>query len=111
MNFKFKSNAKNKSASDIKTVGSLLLHFWLKIHIALFFALLLGFIAFGWYTWKKNLYGGGWSEEKKQEYLNTQNKAVIFKEKDFRGAITNVQERKKSFEEKYEPMKDVFKAY
>lgn len=99
------------SSFNKEKIVSLIAHFWEKIHTWLFFFLLLVVIAFGGYIWQQNLYGEGWSMEKKQEYMNTQNKSVLFKEKDFQKVINDIQMRKEENAKEYQPIKDIFKAY
>ena len=109
INFKlFSNNASNFSKEKI--VG-LIAHIWKKIHTILFFVLLFLAIVFGGYIWQQNLYGAGWSTERKQEYTNTQNKEVIFKGDDFQKVLDDIQARKEENSKEYKPIKDIFKAY
>ena len=78
MKFDSKINFKSVTTIDIKNFVKAVSRIWKKIHISLFFAVLIIFIVTGGYIWKQNVYSGEWSAEKKQEYLNTQNKEVIF---------------------------------
>jgi len=104
----FSSNASNFSNEKIV---SLIAHIWQKIHMMLFFVLLFVAIVFGGYIWQQNLYGAGWSAERKQEYMNTQNKEVIFKENDFQKVLDDIQARKDENAKEYQPIKDIFKPY
>ena len=104
----FSSNASNFNKEKIV---SLIAHIWQKIHIMLFFILLSISIFFGGYVWQQNLYGSGWSAEKKQEYINTQNKNVIFKENDFQKILDDIQTRTNENTKEYQPIKDIFKTY
>jgi hypothetical protein len=94
-----------------KQVVSSLAHFWEKIHTTLFFILFFSLIILGGYIWKQSLYGKGWSEAKKQEYMNTQNKRVIFKEDDFNKIVSDIQTRKNENSDSYQPIKDIFEPY
>lgn len=104
----FSGGASNFSKEKIVRLTQ---HIWQKIHMILFFALLFAAIIFGGYVWQQNLYGKGWSAERKQEYMNTQNKSVIFKEKDFQKMINDIQARKDENSKEYQPIKDIFTPY
>jgi len=104
----FSGNISNFSKEKIV---SLIVGIWKKIHTILFFILLFAAIFSGGYIWQQNLYGEGWSIEKKQEYMNTQNKNVIFKENDFQKVLDNISLRKDENSKEYQSMKDIFKPY
>ncbi|EKD46434.1 MAG: hypothetical protein ACD_67C00237G0001 [uncultured bacterium] len=106
MQFDFKNLTESKKLT-LATVGNL----WQKSYKAILVILLVVAIASGAYIWRKSLSGGQWSEEKKQEYLNAQNKGVIFKEGDFKKATEDVEMRKKKADGEQESIKDIFKAY
>ena len=104
----FYSNSSNFSKEKI---ASLIAHIWQKIHMLLFFVLLFAAIIFGGYIWQQNLYGEGWSAERKQEYTNTQNREVLFKENDFQKVLDDIQARKDENAKEYQPIKGIFKPY
>jgi hypothetical protein len=85
--------------------------FWKKIYKTVFFMILVGVIALSAYVWQKSLSGEGWSAEKKQEYLDSQNKSVILLEKDYQEALSNIESRGRGDEDDQQPMRDIFKAY
>ena len=106
-----KFDIKIDSKIDIKSIFKMASNVWKKIHTLLFFVALLIAIAFGGYIWKQNVYSGEWSNAKKQEYINTQNKEVIFKEADFKNVSDDILSRKDENSKEYQPMKDIFKPY
>jgi hypothetical protein len=111
MKFDFKFNSKSTLNIDIKHVAEVASRTWQKMHVLLFFVGLFIFIAIGGYIWKQNIYSGEWSNEKKQEYINTQNKEVIFKEDDFQKVFDDISSRKEENSKEYQPIKDIFKPY
>ena len=111
MKIDFKLFSGNVSNFSKEKLVSLIAHAWQEIHTILFFILLFVAIVLGGYIWQQNLYGKGWSVERKQEYINTQNKSVIFKENDFQKVIDNISLRKEENSKEYQIMKDIFKAY
>lgn len=84
---------------------------WNKIHMMLFFLLLIGFIAAGWRIWQQSLSGAGWSQQKKQDYLNSQNKEITFKEKEFVKTIEDMEARQRARSEEYRSIKNIFLPY
>ena len=106
-----KFDIKIDSKIDIKSIFKMASNVWKKIHTLLFFVALLIAIAFGGYIWKQNVYSGEWSNAKKQEYINSQNKEIIFKEADFKKVTNDIQARKNASENPYQPIKDIIKEY
>lgn len=106
-----KFDIKIDSKMDLKQITETASDVWQKIHMSLFFFALLIAIAIGGYVWKQNVYSGEWSNIKKQEYLNTQNKEVIFKENDFQKISEDILLRKEENTKEYQPMKDIFTPY
>lgn len=105
-------NTKNKASMlNMKRITSLSVNVWNKVHMLLFFSLLLCAIGLGGYVWQRNVSGSNWSEEKKQEYLNMQSAKIIFKEKDFKKAMDDIQMRKRKNPNGYRPIKDIFMPY
>ena|SRR6185369_4188690 len=110
MQFDFKFKSKKTAISKAQFAGAAGV-FWQKIRKAVFFVFLIGMVALGGYVWQKNLSAGGWSDEKKQEYLNAQNKGVIFNEGAFNKAILDVESRRQKNVISRQQIKDIFKAY
>ncbi|EKE18963.1 MAG: hypothetical protein ACD_9C00184G0002 [uncultured bacterium] len=109
MQFNFKFGFKKTAESNFQII-SVIGNFWRKIYKFIFLFLLLGVIIFSFYIWQNSLSGGSWSEQKKEEYLNSQSKRIILKENDFKKAIEDVELRRQEFI-KQEPIRDIFKSY
>ena len=105
MQLKFKPNFKNSKTQIITIVAAT----WQKAHRYVFFVCLLSAFIFGWYIWRKSLSENFWSETKKQEYLDSQSKGVVFNQKNFEKVLADIELRKqKSANYNYE-WKDTFK--
>lgn len=99
----FKKEAKAKKLDNFNLVG-----FWQKISKIVFSIFLGAIIVLSVFVWQRSLNGGGWSEEKKQEYLNSQSKSVLLKESDFEKATKDVEARRQGAIKKDQP-RDIFK--
>lgn len=108
MQFKFET--KGNSGLN-KNLFLVLGNFWLKIHKYVFFVCLLLAIFLGLYIWRKSVTNTAWSEEKKQEYLNSLSRNVNLKEGDFEEALSDVKARKRGNLEESKEMRDIFKEY
>lgn len=106
MQIDFQNMASSKE-QIIAVAGS----FWQKTYKYVFFFFLLSSIFFSAYVWNKGLYGGKWSEEKKNEYLNAQGGGVVFNEDSFKKALADVELRKQEKSDNKEPVRDIFKEY
>lgn len=111
MKFDIKFSSKNMATIEMKQIVKVASRIWQKTHTLLFFVILIIFIVIGGYIWKQSLYSGEWSNEKKQEYLNTQNKEVIFNGEDFQKVLNDISSREEEYSKTYQPIKDVFKPY
>jgi hypothetical protein len=109
LNLQFISNGASKL--NMKKTVEAVLNLWEKTHVFAFFIFLFAFIALGGYFWQQNLYGSGWSNEKKQEYLNSQDRGIVFRENDFQSAIDEMQMRKEENSSEIQPLKDIFQPY
>ncbi|HBI34281.1 MAG TPA: hypothetical protein DEA43_02015 [Candidatus Moranbacteria bacterium] len=85
--------------------------FWQKIYKTVFFVFLTIVILLSVYVWQRSLSGGQWSAEKKQEFLDAQNKGVVFKESVFNKALSDVEMRKQENVSESKGIKDIFKDY
>ncbi|MDD5463553.1 MAG: hypothetical protein PHP62_00170 [Candidatus Moranbacteria bacterium] len=85
--------------------------FWQKIYKTVFFIFLAIVILLSGYVWQRSLSGGQWSAEKKQEFLDAQNKGVVFKESVFNKALSDVELRKQEKASENKGIKDIFKDY
>lgn len=110
MQFNFKFGFRKTATSKIQLISAIGF-FWQKIYKLVFLVFLVSMIALGGYIWRKSLSGGEWSAEKKQEYLDAQNKGVVFKENDFKKALSDVELRKRNDSDEKKPVKNVFKPY
>jgi hypothetical protein len=109
-NFKFGSKQSPENKEKVNYVAVLGL-FWRKIYKTVFFTFLFSVIALAGYIWQQSLTGGEWSVVKKQEYLDSQNKGIVFKENDYKKAYADVEMRKNSKNDDSRQIKDIFKAY
>lgn len=110
MQFDFKLG-KNKTINSKTQLLPALGLFWQKIYKTVLFVLLGLAILLGAFFWQKSLSGGGWSAEKKQEYLNTQNKGVTFRENDFKKVLADIELRKQDATTNQMERRDIFKSY
>jgi hypothetical protein len=112
MGFGFNMDLKDVShslnAGNVLRLGSV---FWKKMSTPIFFIFFIGMLSFGGYIWNINLSGKGWSEEKKQEYINNHSKGVVFNENDFKKVIENVETKKNADTSLQQPLRDIFKKY
>ena len=106
-----KINWKGDISIKPNDIGSFFAKIWKKIHTLLFFIFLIGSCAIGMKIWQQSLYGAGWSDQKKQAYLDAQNKGVTFKEDDFNKTIAEAQDRKDASNAPYQSVKDIFAPY
>ena len=111
MKFDFKISSKNNAAINMGSIGQAAAKTWEKIHTMTFFALLIVSAMLGWKIWQQSLSGAGWSDQQKQDYLNTQNKGVVLNEAGFNQAIASVQARKDENNNAYTPIKEIFTPY
>ena len=111
MKFNFKPGSKKIAVPNMKQLAGVLGKIWQKIHTTLFFIFLFALIALGAYIWRQSLYNGGWSDEKKQAYLDSRDKGVIFKDADFEKVMSTIQARKEEYSKVIQPAKDVFQSY
>lgn len=76
--------------------------------IWIFIILLIFSIACLAYIWYFFVFNAGWSEGKKQEYLNTHGKEVILDEKKFNSVIAEFSKRKENQNFTREAVKNIF---
>lgn len=100
---------KNKTAPKI-TIGSLV-KFWNKSYAIFFVILFVALAGYGAFIWYDSLYAGTWSADKKQQYLNSQEKSISLKEREFNSALEEIGRRKAEYEKEYQPIKDIFVPY
>ena len=111
MQFSLKSTNVGKAKLSKGKMLSLAAHGWEKSYKAILLFLIVSAFVFGWYTWQKSLSGSVWSEQKKQEYLDSQNTAVIFNQKNFEKVVADIELRKKAVTAADNSFRDVFRSY
>ncbi|KKQ53184.1 MAG: hypothetical protein US70_C0005G0018 [Parcubacteria group bacterium GW2011_GWD2_38_11] len=110
MQFDFKLNFKKATVTEMQIIPAIGL-FWRKRYKSIFLVFLVTVIILSAYIWQRSLSGGEWSPEKKQEYLNAQNKGVIFNENNFKKALADIEMRKQDIADEQKQARDIFKAY
>lgn len=110
MNLKFDLKSKNAklSSSDLQRI---LFKAWNKSRKIIFLIILLSFLAGGWAIWNQSISGSGWSQQRKQDFMNAQNKQVEFKENEFNKVKEEFESRQLKSYENFQELKDVFKSY
>lgn len=83
---------------------------WFKHYKKIFIVVFVLIIAAGSYVWYVNLYKAHWSEEQKQQYIQTQEKKEVFKEQDFNETLRIIEERQQAYEAEPLKMQDIFQA-
>ncbi|KKQ46434.1 MAG: hypothetical protein US63_C0001G0002 [Candidatus Moranbacteria bacterium GW2011_GWC2_37_8] len=111
MNLNFKISSKGGAKLSATSLCQMIASVWAKTRMAVFFILLIVSILIGWKIWQQSLLGAGWSQQRKQEYLDSQNKSVEFKENEFNEISKEIQRRNLENTNEYQPIKDVFKHY
>ena len=59
--------------------------------------------------WYKYIYHSEWSEEAKKEYLNSQERGVLFDKERFNDVVLQQEKRKSEFEKESEKEEDIFR--
>ena len=102
---------KKKGSAGFKAIVTKFPVIWERYHKFLLVIIFLGLVSFGAYIWYDSFYSGAWSEDKKQQYLNSQEKSVTLKEKEFKRVLDNIDQRRKEYQGDYQQIKDVFQTY
>lgn len=106
----FSKNEK-KVKLNPKDILPKLVWFWSKISKAVLVLFFAALVALGAYIWYQSLYSGQWSADKKQQYLDSQEKSVTLKTREFNKALEDIDQRKQAFEAEQQPAKDIFIPY
>lgn len=85
--------------------------FWKKIYKILFFFLLALAIFFGGYVWNRNLYSSTWSAERRKEFMEAQDRGILFNEVDYKKALDIIERRRTENSNVSGVKKDFFVAY
>jgi hypothetical protein len=88
-----------------------LAHAWQRSYKIMLLFCFVAVCFFGWSIWQKSLSGNSWSEEKKQEYLSSQNTGVVFNQKNYEKVLADIELRKKESDVAAKEVKDIFKPY
>jgi hypothetical protein len=102
---------KSDKKINVRSILPKFILMWSRIHkfvFAIFFAVLVGL---GAYIWYQSIYSGQWSADKKQQYLDSQEKSVTLKEREFNKTLDDIEQRKRAFDADYQPIKDIFIPY
>ncbi len=86
-------------------------YFWKRVYKILFFVSLVCVIVFGAYIWNQNLYSSTWSNAKKQAFMGTQDKGVVFNENNYRKALEIISQRSQNNAKAPDVGKDFFLPY
>jgi hypothetical protein len=81
--------------------------FWNKFYKLALVVLFLIISLYGAYLWYWYLYKFKWSSEKINQYINSHDQEVKFKEEDFRKVINEIEKRKNAYSEAAKPIKDI----
>ncbi|EKE20016.1 MAG: hypothetical protein ACD_8C00066G0001 [uncultured bacterium] len=98
----------NKNSSNFLSKAG---DFWQKKYKFFLLLLLVVLVSVGGYVWRNAIYGQVWTDEKKQEYMDSKSKSVILKESNFKKASEDFESRKREIDLNPEEFRDVFKAY
>lgn len=85
-----------------------LAHAWLRYYKFVFFAYFAAVLGGGAYAWYKSSYGTSWTQAQKEEYMNSKDTSVSFRENDFRRALEDLEERRKHYEEQLPETRNIF---
>ncbi len=80
-------------------------NFWYRV---VFFFLLAGFMLAGIYLWYGKIHAFKWSEEEKNEYVQTKMRVVNLKEDKFEKLLRIVENKKTMFEKTNPAARDIF---
>jgi len=72
------------------------------------FLVFIGFVGYYVFLWYSYVYNAQWSESKKQEYIRTKEREVVFKKDQFDSVVSQVENRKINYEKNSEEVPDPF---
>ncbi len=73
------------------------------------FSLALALLSYCGYVWYEHIYRAEWDENKKQEYLGTKEKEVIFNKDRFDRVMAELERRKGEYQKNIEDVPDIFR--
>jgi hypothetical protein len=104
------SNFEKKCLSP-KNIGKTFCSVWNNNYRLFFMVFSVALMLLGVYMWYQNIYRSEWSDEKKENYKNSQSRGVEFKEKEFKAIIEEIQRKSNNFGEMSKITKDIFQSY
>lgn len=111
MNLGLKLDFKKGNSGSGKSALVLAAKIWIKSRTILFFVLLLASIVGGGFIWQKSVSGSGWSAERKQEFMDSQDKNVQFKQQAYLKVLDQIKQREEENNRQYQPVKNIFSSY
>ena len=84
------------------------LAFWLRHQTFIFILLLVISICLGAYVWFQGMYQSAWSDEKKQEFLKTQDTDIRLKGADMEKVLNEMKKRKTIMESQDGETRNIF---
>ena len=97
-------NILNFNFKELGNKISLLWNKFYKLVLAIFFLIVSLWGAYLWYWY---LYKFEWNSEKINQYINSNDQEVKFKEEDFKKIINEIERRKKAYDEDAKSVKDI----
>lgn len=74
--------------------------------LMLIFLILIGYCAYLWYS---NITNPGWSEARRQEYINTKQSGSIFSKDKFDALVREVEGKRSEYQRNIENIPDIFR--
>lgn len=81
---------------------------WYRHYKKLFLVGFVGVLGFGGYFWYSNLYQYHWTEERKNQFVETNFKATVFQEEKFHKLVAALKDRATHHEESVSLSRDMF---
>ena len=104
MDVKYLKNKINLAAFFKKTAGFLdRKSRWV---LAFVFLILIGYCAYLWYSY---ITSPGWSEARRQEYINTKQSGSIFSKEKFDAVVREVEDKRGEYQKNIENVPDIFR--
>lgn len=102
---------KSDKKIDIRDLAAKCIWLWEKSFRVVFAVFFIALVGLGAYIWYESIYSGEWSADKKQQYLDSQEKSVTLKQQEFNKALNDIAQRQTAFKADYVPIKDIFVPY
>lgn len=85
--------------------------FWKRVRKIIFFILLAWAIFFGGWVWHRNICATTWDDKRKKEFIMSQDREVVFNERDYKKALEIADRRDRQSAEASGVMKNIFLPY